>query len=762
MNLISYNAYLVIILVNKIIDSTNQNDRDIILKLIPFQNITNFLDDTNLDVDFRTEILIFIKSFKCSLCFRQKDNFSKKVINSIGKGGEETIINNKISVNKSSEDKIVINTDKKKRQLRHKTKKKNYGTNKGIVHVNINTLFQINNEEKIKNNNYLNAIGQDSDVFLFIKNNPLVVNMQYPTKYLSFNYFLLKNEDIDSVFKTVEQTILIFEKELKIFKDVYEKNSNNINKVFKYLVKGIILPLCAILKLVFCFTCDCTGYNLLMLSQIIIKMLYIKNFIMDSGNSFLNERKYVKFDNFDLSKFLSKETYNDTIEDFFTLKERKYSPYDFTYVWGIFQKHFLQYIIYPESSHLEDEFPKKEIGYISYGKISEETDVLEEMRINLSKKSGNSLSKKKDKLKSSVGVILAQQTKEKELKSENMYSAYTLTSNNKDIETVLIGDTEDEKREYLNKKFKTIIEFYCNEKINIKEENSSLLGSLPELCAEYEVNFRKMLLCILVNLPGEGGEYESVCFIILYKIFLLSTSESQNDLIDNMGGRSVKDLGFLINLSNAMYKSIIKYFIDDFNIDFVRYKYLDYRIFCIAKILKLLCEEHNSFFQEKLLCSLEYFFLRFEDCQMTSTVKSKFFETSQNFIQFNNTIEDSMSFFNFMINTLHKLLIITDKAQAKGHSGFVYDVYYSIIELLVEMIQGNKKEILIKGKGDEMHSRNSMSLFSFKTFVSLNAEVLFNDSLLSGPGFRTRLLLISFFIAILEEKNNEEIQKIII
>ena len=52
-----------------------------------------------------------------------------------------------------------------------------------------------------------------------------------------------------------------------------------------------------------------------------------------------------------------------------------------------------------------------------------------------------------------------------------------------------------------------------------------------------------------------------------------------------------------------------------------------------------------------------------------------------------------------------------------------------------------------------------MSLFTFKSFISIVSEILFDDSLIDGHAFKTRLLLISFFIAILEEKNNEEIQK---
>ena len=54
-----------------------------------------------------------------------------------------------------------------------------------------------------------------------------------------------------------------------------------------------------------------------------------------------------------------------------------------------------------------------------------------------------------------------------------------------------------------------------------------------------------------------------------------------------------------------------------------------------------------------------------------------------------------------------------------------------------------------------------MSLFTFNTFVSLVSEILFDDSLIMGYAFKTRLLLISFFIAILEEKHNEEIKKCI-
>ena len=148
---------------------------------------------------------------------------------------------------------------------------------------------------------------------------------------------------------------------------------------------------------------------------------------------------------------------------------------------------------------------------------------------------------------------------------------------------------------------------------------------------------------------------------------------------------------------------------------------------------------------------------------MNFTAKSKFFiQSDKNLDTSNNLVEENMSFFNFMVNILHKFLLVTNKAQNYNHIGFIYDLFYSIIELLVEIIQGNKKELLSKIKSENSKNKNNtMTLFTFKTFVSLDAEVLFNDKLISGPGFRTRLLLISFFIALFEEKTNKELQKLI-
>ena len=180
-------------------------------------------------------------------------------------------------------------------------------------------------------------------------------------------------------------------------------------------------------------------------------------------------------------------------------------------------------------------------------------------------------------------------------------------------------DNEDNQKEILQK-LKEIYEFYCEKKKNIDKNSSSFLISLPELCREYEINFRRILLGLLNNLPGEGVGYRTVCKIIIYKLLLIITSDTQNDICLNMNYKENKELGFLINISNSLYANLVQIFINDFNYDFLRYKAYQTIVFNDIKILKLLCEEHNNFFKEKILIFMNYNFSKYPECKMMSTI----------------------------------------------------------------------------------------------------------------------------------------------
>ena len=218
------------------------------------------------------------------------------------------------------------------------------------------------------------------------------------------------------------------------------------------------------------------------------KMLFIKSFIMDIHNSFLAEKKIPQFDNFDLAGFLNKEKIEEDIEDYFSLKDRdKFSPYDFTYLWEIFEKHFLNYIKYPESLNLEEKFPFKEIDTVIYGNISEETDLLDSINLNTRKKGRNALFRK-GKLNKGKDTnhsnYLMSTVVEPDISPNAQTTHYNIKTNDNDNVKIMdyIDLNNEEKQKQLVEKIKNIYEFYCEEKRNINENNSSFLISLPELC----------------------------------------------------------------------------------------------------------------------------------------------------------------------------------------------------------------------------------------------------------------------------------------
>ena len=755
LELMSQNGCLILILINRIFISSDQNDRENLIKLIPIQKLVLTLEYTNIDIDYRTQILIFLKLFKCSMYFKKVDLNKKENTNT--KDIFEQI---------KSPESGRIKRQKKLKKIHHiKNKEK-------INEIDVSILFSLNDEDIQKNNNYLNAIGQNGDNFIYIKNNPLISNYKYPTKYLSLYYYFIKNEDIKQNFTMVEASIDLFQKELKRFKDIFEKNTNYPNKMFRYLVKGIILPLCSLLKLLFCYTSDCNGFNILLIYQTIMKMLFIKNYILDMSNSFLNEKKFSQYEHFNLNGFMDKKLQEENLQDYFNLKDKhKCSPYDFTFIWEIFDKHFLSYIIYPNSMDLVNTYPTQKIDYLTMEKLSEDTDLLDGINIFLRKK-GNSLKRKvlnKSKGNNNFLLTTIESDNQKRLKKRTGYSQNRSNNrsyiSNKDTITPINNNKEEinkdeEEKKAIEHKIEKIYDFYCQEKVNIHEENSSLVISLAELCPEYEITFRKMLLTILVNLSGEGTEYHLIARLILYKLLKMTTDETQNEITALLGNKEKEDLGFLSNLINKLYDNIIQCFIKDFNFDFINFKEVHIQIFSINKILKYLCEDHNNYFQEKILCYLGYPFIKLADCKMMSTNKTKFASRKESkYSDETENTEETMSLFNFLVNVLDKILIVTNRVHNKGHISYIFDIVHSIIELLVEIIQGNKKEILSKSKEDEM--KNNMSIYSLQNFISMVSDILLDDSLIEGHAFRTRLLLISFFIAILEEKTNEEIQKII-
>ena len=218
-------------------------------------------------------------------------------------------------------------------------------------------------------------------------------------------------------------------------------------------------------------------------------MLYIKNYIIDLSYSLYNE-KVTYFQNFDIVKFLSDKSKTETYEDFFDLKDgNKYSPFDYTELYDILHRHFLQYIQIPKTLDMIDKFSNYDVENTFFVNIRNEIELLSSpCEINKKKKTGLFV-KKRDFLKKIENFPVY--THNSEPTDQNLLEVQ------KEHE-IITFENSDTPNEYL----KEIYNLYKENKNNI-DKNSSFFLSLNEICAEYEVNFRRLFLCLLINLSSK-------------------------------------------------------------------------------------------------------------------------------------------------------------------------------------------------------------------------------------------------------------------
>ncbi len=707
------NTKYLLMIVNSIFDSSSENDRKIITSLINLGTLIELLKDYSIELDLRLEILKYLQKFKFNIYYTSNITTSIPV--------EETVTNNN------------------------------------------NTNNEDNSFEAPKNNEYLNVFDGDRNNFENLNQNPLVSNYQYPTKYLTMYFNMLtinsnfetenitvNDENIKDTMNVCLKELEILENEIMNLKGTYLKHSTSLNKFMNYFVKGIIIPLSVVVKKIFCFTHLCDGNTILSLYKIAMDILYFKNYFCEQGATFLQNLHDIHIAYFNLDIFLNRTNQVEALEDYFELKEcNKFSPFDYTRLYVMFEKHLFSFLTNPRSLELNEKFGSKdndencnELFFSGDIDLSTYQNKIQTM---------NTLGTKMSFLKrvNSIKQVLTNLTTGNNETNNKLNEKEQ--GNSKDNQT---GKKHAISDSTINRKLTQLYNLYINGKNDIDETKSSLFVSLPEICMEYEKNFRRMFIAILIYLSRLNEEFSSECYMILYKLLSIETGETQVDIMEHLGGASSEKLGFLINFSDVLYAKVIKIMIGDFTYENSYNESTQIIAYNLIKIFKFLCEEHNNFFQEKILTKLSYKYLQWQKME---------YNNNGILLTERATEETSMTFFNFMINILNKICLITNKAKEEAHVGFYYDLIYGILELLVEIIQGNKKEIIIKKdklSAEEMVN-NKNSIETFKNFVQNVAEILFDDSMSTGHHFKVRLLLMSFFISILEEKTNEDVQKII-
>ena len=779
-------------IINNIFDFTNEKDKKRVTDILKPEKIINSLQNYNIKLNLRTEFIKYIRKIYIDLSYNEKSNqiYANTII-SIDDNLLLLKTNPLISNLRYPTKLLSFLKDFLNLSIRSEINEKSNQTN--IKNPNKNYTFKLENKNKenadssiiIQNNNNNNSINiqeedeekeydskpesiKSSGTLLYSQKSPidsssLSSNKETFKPCFDNNIYQLLINELKNIKEITSEIKLFMEEEMEILRNYFEN--------------GLLIPIIYFLKRTFAFSHCLTGKEMLKLYELIIEScnlrLYIAEFKYDFWKEMVdtdsileeNEINIFNINEFDCLKeedsfcriynnkrfmingsfCINNNLNNATKSAINILKAKKFLCFDYTFLYGIFDQN-----IY---SLLKDRKINKYKEYFTH----------KEKSISL-----------------------------KNIKKEE----YQLFPNYKDLDEI-------------KKRIIRLYLLYKNSKTIISNENnSSLFSILPEICLQNETNYRYLLITFLIKNGIKMNFHEDKYLFLLYKLISLQTSETQNILINIIGenGEDKNNLGFILNYADYLFKKIILLFIELFN---PPDKLLDINFafsLLLIKIFKYLCEEHNNFFQFRFLKCLNYKYVQITPAFYKETLKDEesIDEFKKNKLGNDNTKD--INFFFFYLHVILKIILISEwnkfnDENEKQHK-YLYDIFESILEMLNEIIQGNKPECLnilgnyfiekniddnenkeklideIKSKlmynsksalstkalqAEKPSKKESKKIDTFQYFIKNVTNFIFNDKSSNELLYNIRNNLMQFFTTILEEKNcGEEVQKYII
>ena len=284
------------------------------------------------------------------------------------------------------------------------------------------------------------------------------------------------------------------------------------------------------------------------------------------------------------------------------------------------------------------------------------------------------------------------------------------------------------KADYMTTRFEKIIfemvTIYENDKQKL--ESSYFIKNLNDVNEIYFMKYRLLFISFtfsLLDMRLDLNHYIQNLWNLL-KLLQYDTIEIQNDCrsLYEAGNIDLKFLmeKFCLNLIGLIYNY------PNPTISVINENY--YIAINIIKIFKYLCEEHNLFFQEVFFRKIEYeYFSSKVENKKTNKIKT----------------------FSLMLNIIEKILIFSNWESTQNNSldnEYYYDIFFVIIEFLIEMIQGSSIE-------------NLKALIDNVEYENLNTFLVNIKPVLSNKMNESRVLknvimdLAKFLSAFVEEKN---------
>ena len=566
-------------------------------------------------------------------------------------------------------------------------------------------------------------------------------NQTNSNNFILFQQLLKVNQDI----QFLDNGVILIEYELKNFKLIFKENETlNKKYILLYFENCVILPLNVYLNTYVSMIYNFDGYKYIKFYEMIFYLLIVKKHILEQmTNIEADIDKCVKQSNSDVSiekrpyyiiyqKFL-KENLDLIKED---IKKMKYlngiDILNYRLLYDIFLKHSSLYYDNEQSGNLEEMFSKKngisleeeiEQKRKEYNQIQFENLEFKNKLINII------LKYEKDKANFSESA-LSQNLAEKNViydatyrqimlrpifylvNNEPLYLKYR-RQNLWHIFRLLQCDTSNTQRDILE-----IIkqdQIKNKKKLNVGNSSNNLLDRKKQ-------NNKDASSTTINNLIKKKDTLNSVDKNALSEIDLNDIKLNEN--------QPMADLEYLLNI---FIENLLSAIFRNCNPSPVS-ENEDYKIaYMIIKIFKYMCEEHNVSFQT----------IFFNEIKI-------------------NTGSININVFDLMMCTLQKILIFAKWEQVNYDSNeqnisYYYDLFFCMIELSIEMIQGTSiqnTELIIDNEGHK--NENSY----FYQFLTQARPVLCNNHNDSEIVYDVRINILSFLQGFIEEKSTP--RKIII
>lgn len=297
-------------------------------------------------------------------------------------------------------------------------------------------------------------------------------------------------------------------------------------------------------------------------------------------------------------------------------------------------------------------------------------------------------------------------------------------------------------------------ESYIDQKVNF--EKSSLKANFDENFLDEEATIHSVLIkyllflstnnitslaqqgnnMLLKNLKNDTNKSQEAIYAIAEKIGKNNNKKSShgNEKENFDKNKQIEDF---ITLAKSGFNSILSIIFAQYNPTSLELSD-DYYTAChIIKLFKFLCEDHNQYFQKRLMCEMS-------------------FEISGN---------QKIYFYDMMLFVLDKIITISNWETSKTEEDvqdYFYGIFSCIIEMLIEIIQGShphnffvlykswKENINIKPQQNDNHYDAGKAL---RTFLAHIKGLMFDDVSESETIFSIRKYLMAFLLAFMEEYN---------